>query len=176
MSAAPAPSVIVQGITTRWTKASRGAPQAGLRAAVPEAATLPVMAGARHGVFVHGLEAREGDQFVLEELDAELHPELPVTAFAVEVAAAGELVVATRSTDRWSGWPRRERPRVVFRLAAGEWGRCVRNSRLGGARDWQYTRVVVNVAHLAGGLGTAAPDLFTTTEPTYVVNEEAHLR
>lgn len=173
------PVVIIQAITTRWTRASRGAPQATIRAAVPEVAALPTLGRPLPGTFVHELEALEERRFTLDEIVAEERSELPVTVAGVQVALDDDLVVVTRTASRWGGWPPRPRARVVFRLAPGDWGRYVCNARIGGARDWAYLRVVVNVAALATSRNDGAnprSDLFVATAPTYVVNEEEQLR
>lgn len=169
--------IVIQAVTTRWTKASRGAPQAGVRAGVPAAATLPVplRAGAAGGALVHQLEALEERGFTLDEVAVDDEAAPPVTVAGVRVAQQGDLVEVTRLGARWQGWPPRERDRVVFRLAPGEWGRAVRNLRIGGAGDWRYAKFAVNVAHLSDPV-TFDPDLFVAAPPTYEVNEEAQLR
>lgn len=170
--------VIIQAITTHWTKASRGAPHAAARAAVPEAAALPAGGRPSDGVFVHELEAVEATGFVLDDITADSRRDLPVTVAGVKVEIDDDhkdQVVVTRLANRWGGWPPRERERVVFRLAAGESGRAIRNARIGGARQWTYSRTVVNVAHLDGD-DLGGGDLFVATSPTHLVNEEASLR
>lgn len=170
------PAVIVQAITTHWTTAARGAPLAAARAAVPEAAVLP--AGGPPGpgtALVHTLEAREEHGFALEEVAVDLAAPLPFSAFGVRIAAEDGLVVVTGLKQRWAGWPPRDRDRVLLRLAPGEWGRCLRNRRVGGAHEWTYTKVVVDVAHLSDG-EPLDPRRFVDRSPTRVVDEQAQLR
>ncbi len=168
--------IVVQGITTHWTKAARGAPLATARAAVPEAAELPAGGRPTPGTaLVHALEAREEPGFALEEVSVDLAAPLPVSAFGVRVTVEDARVVVTARADRWSGWPPRARDQVLLRLAAGEWGRCVRNRRVGGGRQWTYAKIVVDVAHLTHG-ATLDRRLFLDTEPVRVVDEQAPLR
>lgn len=165
--------VIVQVVRTRWTKASRGQPGASARAAVPVGFAVdgaPTSNGA-DAVLVATIEADEADGFApvhrVEPMDA-----LPVRIANLDIVRYGELLVVTRRVETRTGWPARSPAVVAFRLGIGEWGRIVRNHRLGGySSEWSYEKTAVNVAHLTS-LDRRA---FVDTDPDHERDEQERL-
>lgn len=163
-------TVIVQVITTRWTKASRGAPRAALRAAVPEGALLPERFP--HAPFVvHELEAAEMGDFELRCQGARALERLPAVVAGVRLADVGAAIEVVRLADARFGWPPRPHDRVVFRLEAGLTGRVVRNNRHAGRVAWSYSKTVVNVANVAEPTRAVF-----SAEPALLVDEQELLR
>jgi hypothetical protein len=66
--------IIVQHIETRWTKASRGVPGAGLRNAVPRALPLEPVPEPVSGIYLHRVSADEADGFALRQVTASIEP------------------------------------------------------------------------------------------------------
>ncbi len=166
--------VVVQIVTSVWSKASRGAPGSTARAVVPEAVTVELLPGVRPGaVLVQRVEALETEGFepVSRSLDVVDGPPLDVAGF--RLVGDGDRIVVTRLADIRSGWPSRDRPVRAFTLGPGETGRALRNNRQGAYGGWTYSKVVVNVG-FCDGVPTA--DLFTGVAPTFLLDEQASLR
>lgn len=142
--------LVVQRITTRWTKSSRGGDAAARHNATPLGMQLPPLPGATPGYLFHDVRFQEWDDFACH-------------ASVVESAARNDVrieplflhVTRTRVTARfvWSrrhcGAPERD-SHDLFRLELGQWGRFVCNGRFGADSfagcAWTYHRTVFNVA------------------------------
>lgn len=164
--------VIVQVVTTTWTKASRGHPGSVARARVPEAVALTVTPSDPDPgeVLVDTHRAEEADGFVLQVGTVERRP-LPAVVAGVRLEAVDGSVHAVRLARRTMGFPRNERDRPLFTLGAGETGRLVMNRRTSGYHGWSYEKVVVNVAVTPG----ADRDVFVRRDPDERVDEQADL-
>ena len=136
-----------------WSKASRGAPQAALRNAVPEGFSMPpVDLGPRQGriVVLHEAEALESREFQVFQ-KCEVHGwESPrpfrIEPLVLEVGPEG-LRIGYRP-GIWSvGAPlRRQKTGRVFSLRPGEWGSVSFNGRFGYRTGWGYRSQIFHVA------------------------------
>jgi hypothetical protein len=144
--------VVIQIVTTRWTKASRGQPKAAARAAVPE--VLPFRAPSGDLVLVETVVADEARRFELVRTP-ELADGLPLRLANVQIEVVDEAVRVTRRREIGSGWPNRPRDVMAFSLAAGAWGQVVTNHRHSSYSGWSYDKIVVNVARPAAGAADA---------------------
>jgi len=135
--------VVIQVVTTRWTKASRGQPKAAARAAVPEVLALRAPGGDL--VLVESVVADEQRGF--EVVRTSEHAEaLPLRVANVHVEVVEGAVRVTRRREAGAGWPNRPRDVVAFTLDAGEWGQVVTNHRHSSYAGWSYDKIVANVA------------------------------
>jgi len=135
---------IVQIVVSSWTKASRGAPAAGLRNAVPLSFSLPT--GYTVGqVLLHEVSCDEGLNF-----SARIAPRL--RAVSAGQLAAHRLSVCCRKEDveiAFSGAPLAPatgRPSDQVVLVPGQWLRIVTNRRIAVEYTWAYRRFVYNIA------------------------------
>ncbi|WNZ14235.1 hypothetical protein [Streptomyces sp. 11x1] len=188
--------IVVQRITTYWTKQSRGGGAATRRNAVPEA--FPLQAPGPAGVLVNEVEAHERDGFTaLHTIRTSDRPSgsdssraedpgggsfscdavslSPVTRGVFLMEDDGRLrVVVSPPPARLSS----RGPRHLFTLGPGEYGRRRFNSRFTPSgcgchsHQWWYEKWVVNVAYPGG---TPAPNLFTQREPTHVLDRLVRL-
>ncbi|WP_257459374.1 hypothetical protein [Archangium lipolyticum] len=176
--------LVVQLLTTEWTKESRGGPGARTRNATPPALVLPKVwtqpedASFRlHHVYFseqrgflprQWTDVRRGKHFV------------EVEAFRVEQVEAGVRVLLDHGkmglpgSREWSGMARGQRHEELFRLSPGEWGRGVYNERIQywETGHWGYCKHVLNV----GMLEAADLDVFLSTRPDHEAIREYLLR
>lgn len=135
--------IVIQRITTFWTKKSRGGKGAIARNAVPEALTLPSFAASAELV-VHKVVFDESNAFrrkaEIQKLtmanDWELNP--------VRLRLLGDQI---QVRCMFGGAPERW-PRQAFVLSYGQWGRLAYNRRFADSYDgsWRYEKEVFNVA------------------------------
>lgn len=163
--------VVVQSIKSVWTKNSRGGRLASLRAAVPEALTIPTEENfPRDGFVLHEVVYRESNEFgvpLADTLKAVRGDSLEVGCVTVERA---EEAVAVRYQHRPEcgaparfGWGGRETVKS-FVLGPGETGRVAYNGRF--RRDgWWYEKVVVNVGRCA----ELSPEVLTRSKPAHEI-------
>lgn len=142
--------LIVQRITTEWTKASRGGDSATKRNATPNAMQLPPLAGASSGYLLHDIRYLEWEHF-------ECHADVVESDFQTHIRIEPVFLHVTREhvTARfvWSwhhcGAPERD-SHDLFHLSLGQWGRFTCNGRFGAesssGREWGYHKTVFNVA------------------------------
>lgn len=175
--------IIVQRITTTWTKASRGAAAARLRNALPKVLRLPseVFAApmAMHRVVFAestGFDRSEsvsrtaslaelaGRDLLLAAKDMELEVQF--------IRDRNNAAVASRSYCDETGAVVDRVP--AFALTVGQWGQLEYNGRYVDADtgNWWYGRTVVNIGLFAG----AATDRFCTSRPNARFVELAILR
>lgn len=165
-------TVIVQAITTRWGKASRGAPGAVSRAAVPESVSLSVV-DAGVGVTLHEMEASEVHSFEVDDRGIRALGALPVEVAGLHLEEISGRLQVTRlgDTSVRAGWPPRSHDVSAFVLDTGQWGRTIRNSRLSGYQGWSYSKTVVNVAYQP----RPSEPVFVVSTPDFVLDEQEHL-
>ena len=142
--------LIVQRITTEWTKASRGGDDAAVRNATPDALRLPPIANAAPDYLLHDIRFLEWENYECHsdviESDAQTH----IRIEPLFIHATKELVT-TRFVWSWHhcGAPERD-SHDLFQLSAGQWGRFTCNGRFGAesssGREWGYHNTVFNVA------------------------------
>lgn len=135
--------IVVQVITTRWTKASRGQPGAGRRTAVPD--VLPLRAPAGDAIVVETVSADEEHAFALVR-STSAAAALPLRIASVLIEDVDGAVRVTRRREVGTGWPSRPSDVVACSLDPGQWGQVVTNHRHSGYAGWSYDKIVVNVA------------------------------
>ncbi len=142
--------LIVQRITTEWTKASRGGDSAAERNATPNALRLPPLASAVPDYILHDIRFLEWENY---ECHSEVRGSEARTLVRIEplfIRATKELVT-TRFVWSWHhcGAPERN-SHELFQLSVGQWGRFTCNGRFGAesssGREWGYHKTVFNVA------------------------------
>jgi hypothetical protein len=160
--------LIVQWVRVEWTKASRGAPGAAARNAVPGRYRLPACPDPDAAQFVHVVAATEAGGFV-PVAQAEAYPQLTGVR-RLRLRAEGD-GVRVRLDQELSGEPRRpHRPQPVP-LAPGEW-LCWRiNWRFAWTGGWSYRADTIHL-RLAARWESG---LFLDGEPTRTVDELARL-
>ncbi len=155
-------------IQTTWTKRSRGQPGAERRASVPEA--LPIQPlDPVSGVAVFSFTAAEHDGFELH--GSTVASDLPVGVAGTRILREGGLLKVLRLAHPTGGWPTDGYDKVAFTLREDETGRVIWNRRHSTYSGWSYEKCVVNVANTA----TPRSDLFTSSPPTHLLDEQAHL-
>ncbi|QDT64743.1 hypothetical protein [Calycomorphotria hydatis] len=142
--------LIVQRITTKWTKASRGGDGASVRNATPVALRLPPLDGAAPNYLLHDIRFLEWKNY---ECHSDVYASEAQTHVRIEplfIHATYELVT-TRFVWSWHhcGAPERD-SYDMFQLTVGQWGRFTCNGRFGAesssGREWRYHKTVFNVA------------------------------
>ena len=161
--------MVVQQVRVVWTKASRGAPGATLRNALPRALPLP-LAWARYlshlCVFTEtatGFEQSD-EHHRLEDDYRDHEGELLLDL-------QGEALTVGYGWTEETGLPPRREKRAAMVLQPGELGRLVVNGRHALESGHTYTQDTFNVA-LAE---MARKDLFTSRAPDKVFSLEAEL-
>src|SRR3569623_481389 len=163
----PTLTLFVQIVDIAWTKATRGAPRANERAALPHAFSLEPLASP----FVlqrYCILEREG--FAPRHLPAEAKDSIH--------SSVGMLRIVSESDGTFrlgfmsgSGQPQRFRRNQVLRMAPGEYVRLVTNARHTSSSGQHYSETVFNVT-CGEGVGV---DRFLKTPPDREFDEKAHL-
>lgn len=142
--------LVIQRITTRWTKAARGGAAAARRNASPRALRLPLLAGSEPGYLLHDIEFSERDDFSRHErvTESDLPMHVHIGPLIVNVTKA-EIAVRFIWSRSECGAPERY-AHDVFCLSRGQWGRFMFNGRFGAdssaGRAWEYHTTVFNIA------------------------------
>lgn len=141
--------LVIQRITLKWTKKSRGQPGAGRRTQVPDTLIVPHPQVPDAGDWiVHDVLSLEWQGFELAEtvrrLDAYSVPPL-------EVTLDNDLVIVTYSRESMGApaTPASCQPRRVLRLSRGEVGQVKAWGRKSGEDLWEYRQVVANLCLLS---------------------------
>ncbi|WP_375769625.1 hypothetical protein NR798_01715 [Archangium gephyra] len=177
--------MLIQLLTTEWTKESRGGAGARGRDTTPVASELPEALGGAwgEGSFpLHHVYFSEQRRFLPRDWTEVRRgkPFVELEAFRVERSEAGVRVLLDYGKMgmpgrlEWSGLSRGEPHEELFRLIPGEWARGVYNERI---QYWEtghggYCRHVLNV----GLLCEASLDVFLRTAPETEVRREFLLR
>jgi len=146
--------LVIQRITTRWTKAARSGAAAACRNAVPRALLLPPLAGAEPGYLLHDIEFLERDGFSRRErvTESDLPTHVHIGPLIVRMMKA-EIAVRFIWSRTECGAPERC-AHDLFLLTGGEWGRFMFNGRFGAdssaGRAWEYHATVFNIASPPG--------------------------
>jgi len=171
--------VIIQRISTTWTKQSRGSPGAIKRNATPEALKLPLEELPREGCsFIeHGSSFHERSGFedprpsiVFENFSLERPMRLGGVLLQRE---AGRVRVSWDYDSADVGMPlRQQKKNDVFELALNQWGRVTYNGRFNGEGEiWWYRKTVLNV----GLFEKATASVFVGSVPDVIVDKTASL-
>lgn len=171
--------LIIQEIQTEWTKASRGAPRANLRNAVPESVCLPGQTQELSGSLAlhHFLRYGEWNDFsspdeshvIIELADELCFGCVRIYPFENHI----KVVLAYDMTH--GGAPERESyPKTVFELHANTWGTIVYNGRFSEGHDsvWMYRQTVCNI----GMFDRFSASVFTDSQPISMHQDLAKLR
>lgn len=167
--------VVLQLISTSWTKRSRGGPWAQLRNATPLSLPLPLELAADEGAayWLHQVSFSEMHRFQDPSVRMDVwrgKATVEVEAFRMERTEDGVRVLlnhnrmgAPGGREEWSGNTRGQPHEELFRLSSGEWGRAVYNQRelYFDSGEWGFNKYVLNVGLLHG----ASRKVFVETEP-----------
>lgn len=171
---------IIQHITIRWTKKSRGANGATLRNAVPDRLTLPYKPEPEYenSLIEHKMRYCEENQFSEPEQELsqrvlKLGKREKYRCLNIRWEADQAKVVYQYEPFKGGAPKRTEHPRQVLTLATGEWGQAMYNGRhvsLFRQSGWSYRRDIVNVAVLQKSSEDPFPG-----EPKSTFSDLAHL-
>lgn len=167
------PVLLVQEITTRWTKVSRVGPLARARYAVPEQMLFPVdsVPDPKARVIFHSVHFGEENSFStsLEKITAS--PYIFPGTGSIAIDHNGQHVWVTFVQS--SGAPIRLHMRKTLCSPPGEWVQMMTNGRYAPAwhGHWWYTKTVVN----AGLFFDLDKDIFTRRQPASQFNAMGHL-
>lgn len=168
--------ILIQRITTEWTKASRGGRGAIVRNSFPEAFPVPPFDTTIGPFVVHTVRFREWESFERHEdlngftspTDAHIEP--------IRIYQHDDHIVV-RFLWNWMqcGAPERD-SHEIFQLVPGKWARFTCNGRFGPTSSsgcvWHYHKTVFNIAFN----NSPDTDLFVVTKPQSVQNRLATLK
>lgn len=165
--------ILVQCIVTEWTKASRGAPRAAKRNAVPEA--LPFATTGFDDKFFTVVQQLvkyiEYNNF--EESIEYSTPEIEIVNHVKSVlysVVEDELSISIHKVDppNLTG-----KSRKLFSLSNDQWGKVIYNGRSTHCDgEWKYEKVVVNIGSF---MHPPPEDVFISSAPTYTHDHRGHL-
>ncbi len=172
--------IVIQWVSTSWTKASRGHPGSSRRNAIQDGYPLPsAVLECASSVFSHQLQANESSGFELQGSFRSYEPSDPLSPLnsssrLLKLELEDHLLSLHFTPDSLAmGAPSRRHLARTFKLRPGEWVRLRMNGRHTdyhtGTRH--YSKQVCNVALVS------APviDLFTSGTPTYELDGMARL-
>ena len=160
--------LVIQVVEILWTKATRGAPRANERVALPRA--FPLAAAARPCVIARHQMA-EWKDFAPKLVAQEERDSIPGSVDVLQVAALGHgsYSLGIHGTPH-EGQPRRHPVLRAITLNAGETARIVINARHTSYSGQHYSETIYNVA-----CGEQLPaDLFLRT-PNHLLDLKVHL-
>ena len=168
--------MLLQVITTIWTKRSRGAPASVSRNAVPEALAFPSSQPIpKGGMLLHSANFDEERDFqIRERVDALPHLR---EALGMSFLESPNGIDVLYSDSSGCGHPARAglRRTQIFSLGVGEVGRLRINWRYSSSmtqyKDWVYVKEVVNVANSS----ECAADAFVSAAPDKLADHMADL-
>ncbi|MGN6759282.1 MAG: hypothetical protein ACTHMJ_23175 [Thermomicrobiales bacterium] len=163
----PSRIVLVQVISSIWTKSARGDPLATRRNNVPEALPIPPtsLSGRDLVYIIHHVRYDETNAFMTPvQNDTQVEP-FTKPLYLEDSNVVLQLLDGDIRVDlhwRW-GAPRRRQQIGLFTLTAETWVQIQYNYRTGGERAWRYCRDNINV-----GLTTAPdPQFFVASPPRH---------
>jgi hypothetical protein len=167
--------LVIQRITTDWTKSSRGGTGAATRNAVPESLVLPPFVGGANAI-VHEATYLENDAFRCRDKfqETEISQSWHLGAMMLY---RHENYVSVKFSWQWdtAGAPERW-PHEAFALRPGQWGQLRYNGRFGPTTScgavWWYRKEVFNIAFV----DPVNLNLFVATQPNFSKSEMARLR
>lgn len=155
--------LLIQEITTWWTKASRGADRATLRTAVPQALSLPT---SLHSVSEPTLLSHQVRYDEKNDFRVPLSSTLSTQPFHQTLHRDNIVISLNQSVAQIHlGWifgtPRRHSVHNILTIAPSEWGQVCFNYRYttGDGGPWRYALWVFNI----GLFFTCQPDIFQVT-------------
>ena len=168
--------ILIQRITTEWTKASRGNHGATVRNAFRDAYPLPPIAQTRNPFIVHTVRFREWDNFELRENLTESSSATSAEIEPLRIYPHDDHLVVRFVWDwMYCGAPERD-SHEIFHVPLGEWGRFICNGRFGPTSSsgcvWHYHKTVFNIAFVE----SCEPSLFVDSKPRSVQDRLAILK
>jgi len=138
------PPVAVQIVEILWTKATRGAPRASERVALPRAMPLTAMDAHYQAEY---FRIAEWNDFRVDRLASGTAPSLPrlERSLRLQWLDDGQLALGLLPGTREGKPPRAPRPQAI-RLAPGEYARLMINGRHVSYSGQFYSEVTYNVA------------------------------
>jgi hypothetical protein len=162
--------LVVQVVEILWTKATRGAPRANERAALPRA--FPLEVGTAECI-VQRHRMIEWEGFVPEFIEPERLPNVPgsIDVLRIRPEKGGVFVLGMLATPNTGSQPKRRAIHDAMHLLPGQWARLVVNSRYTSSRGQHYTERIFNVAS-----GIQVPrDRFMLDPPDHALDMKANL-
>lgn len=165
--------IVVQRISTTWSKKSRGMPGAAKRNTIPRRLTIPFYTSDIDGIYAHEVNSFERSNFNLEQstkffenkrrywsLDfvEDRNNEIIEVFFAYSISEHGK---PNRGTYR----------RPLFKLSPGEWGAFHINGRFISYSGQWYCQYFVNIANTKN----VQPNMFLESGEKYFVDKTVHL-
>ncbi|MCA9020586.1 MAG: hypothetical protein KDA74_10615 [Planctomycetaceae bacterium] len=163
--------IIIQHITTLWTKKSRGMPDAEKRNAVPHRLLLPVVPQQLPPVCVHQVSAQEVNDFQLKQTTQ--FPDQPEHYWSFQFQQQGDQleVVFTYSRTEHGTPDRGSCTRPLFSLKLNQTGTFSINGRFSSYQGPYYQSHTVNL----GFVDRFHDNLFLTQAPDHSIDLRAHL-
>ncbi|NHZ92241.1 hypothetical protein F2P45_25025 [Massilia sp. CCM 8733] len=161
---------LIQVIETVWSGASRGAPGAVARNAVPERVPAPDCA-LDDALLLHLVPFHESEQFAMGRA-------APVVRFAQQHQERFPLAVAVDGAGAhidFFGYVAQRRPKKAVSsvlLEPNNWVRIVANFRVAQEEAWVYHKLVFNIFH---GLAYRANELMASKAPLARIDLQVHL-
>lgn len=160
------PVIIIQRVTTSWTKDARGGENAALRNRVPAAVAIPTrdLRAVDNGPIVHEVAFGAAYKFRRPTKNDVSTLSLPLVLGCVSITGTDSgLGIKFRYNLADGGAPERGWMRKDVKIGLGEWAQVIYNGRFSWAEaGWSYQKVVVN----AGVFERPSSKLFIQTEPS----------
>ncbi|QDU02069.1 hypothetical protein V6x_17570 [Gimesia chilikensis] len=163
--------IIIQHITTLWTKKSRGMPAAEKRNAVPHRLLLPEAPRPPPPVFVHEVIAQEGNNFQLQQTTEFPASEEQYWSFQFQQQADQLEVLFTYSWTEHGAPDRGSYTRPLFSLKLSQTGAFAINGRFSSDGGQSYAAHSVNL----GFVNRFHNNLFLTQAPAHSIDLRAQL-
>lgn len=170
--------VVLQSITTVWTKASRGAPNATRRNSTPLALELPAFPAPifEEELLLHSITYNERDSFRYPDGKWEAQSlKKPYRIDCLVLTLQENQLLITIQWERAEGQPRRIIPtRKTFLLQPSQWVRIAYNLRTSSySGQWIYKK---RIFHIGLFEPSASLRTFVESEPIALYEDFAHLR
>jgi hypothetical protein len=164
--------LIIQEIVSRWTKLSRGAPEAVKRNSVPESLVIPRLnATIENDSWIYQKEIfDEYKSFEDPFKQADVLKPFKMNRFGIaEISSLDNKVLITINYASWDGAPIRDyKEKKAFTLSMNESGQLRYNWRISyDEGGWAYQKSVLNIG-LASNLDSK---LFIVNKPKYIYED-----
>ncbi|QDU13953.1 hypothetical protein CA11_17440 [Gimesia maris] len=163
--------IIIQHITTLWTKKSRGMPAAEKRYAVPHKLLLPDAPQPLLHVFAHKVIAEEGNDFQPKQTTLFPEPAQQYWSFQFQQQADQLEIWFTYSRTEHGAPDRGSYSRLLFSLKLNQTGTFSINGRFSSYQGPYYQSHTVNL----GFVDRFHDNLFLTQTPDHSIDLRAHL-
>ena len=160
--------LVVQLVEILWTKESRGAPQATVRARLPRAFAVP---GASAPYTIQHIRIAEWEGFSPSHVKTEQKASVPGVEGSLRIELLSDRVTLGLGGDPSGGKPVRHPAPQAVTLRSNEFGRLVTNARHTSYCGQYYSEHVFNVAFG----DDVASDVFVRSAPDHEFSQSAHL-